>query len=187
MGKIEDLANNYGRYIALPWQRDLAGPQRTIFIVHDKTDERKIRAKIDLFEIASEESGHAWKLHDFTDCFARWMTQSDYRESYFQEPSDLRLKLESHFTPFAASELREVLTSADVDENTVVAVHGVASLYGFTKVSLVLQEAERDIRGRLVLFFPGEYDNNCYRLLDVRDGWSYLAVPITLHEGMGTE
>ena len=54
----------------------------------------------------------------------------------------------------------------------------------FTQVSLVLKELENNIKGRLVLFFPGEYDDNNYRLLDARDGWSYLAVPITLHNGV---
>jgi hypothetical protein len=43
----------------------------------------------------------------------------------------------------------------------------------------------KDIRGRLVVFFPGEYEDNNYRLLDARDGWNYLAVPITLHNGVG--
>jgi hypothetical protein len=46
-----------------------------------------------------------------------------------------------------------------------------------------LKEVEQAIRGRLVLFFPGEYENRNYRLLDARDGWNYLAVPITLHSG----
>ena len=41
----------------------------------------------------------------------------------------------------------------------------------------------KDIRGRLALFFPGDVDNNNYRLLDARDGWNYLAIPITLHHG----
>jgi hypothetical protein len=31
----------------------------------------------------------------------------------------------------------------------------------------------------LLVFFPGQFDNNNYRLLDARDGWNYLAVPIT--------
>ena len=70
-----------------------------------------------------------------------------------------------------------------MNENTVVAAHGTASLFGFTKLSLVLKEVEHDIRGRLLLFFPGQYENNNYRLLDARDGWNYLAVPITLHSG----
>jgi hypothetical protein len=66
----------------------------------------------------------------------------------------------------------------------VVAVTGVASLFGFTRASLILKEVVKDIRGRLALFFPGEYDNSNYRLLDARDGWNYLAVPITLHNGV---
>jgi hypothetical protein len=35
------------------------------------------------------------------------------------------------------------------------------------------------IAGRLVVFFPGQYEHNSYRLLDARDGWDYLATPIT--------
>jgi hypothetical protein len=38
------------------------------------------------------------------------------------------------------------------------------------------------VPGRLLVLFPGEYENNSYRLLDARDGWSYLAVPITAHQ-----
>ena len=72
----------------------------------------------------------------------------------------------------------------DVNGDTVVALYGVAGLFGFTKVSLVFKEVMHDIRGRLLLFFPGEFDNNNYRLLDARDGWNYLAVPITLHNGV---
>jgi hypothetical protein len=62
-----------------------------------------------------------------------------------------------------------------------VAVFGVGTLFGFTRVSKVLRLLEGDIRGRLVVFFPGHYEQNNYRLLDARDGWNYLAVPITVH------
>lgn len=183
MGRIEDLAGCYYNHISTPWQRNLAGAQKTIFIVHDKTDERKVRAKLELFEMETKKAGHGWKLFDFTRTFSRWLATMDYRDAYFEEPGDLTIKLQSDFVHFASDELRKVLTAEDVDENTVVAVHGVASLYGFTKVSLILKEVEHDVRGRLVLFFPGEYENNNYRLLDARDGWNYLAVPITLHNG----
>lgn len=184
MGRIEDLASHYQKHISAPWQKSLAGAQRTIFVVHDKADERKVRAKLGLFEIATRESGHGWKLFDFTGTFARWMAGMEYREAYFEEPADLALKLQTTFVYFAAAELRQALTAPGVDENTVVAVHGVASLFAFTMLSLVLKEVQNDIRGRLVLFFPGEFDNNNYRLLDARDGWNYLAVPITLHSGV---
>jgi hypothetical protein len=66
-----------------------------------------------------------------------------------------------------------------------VAVFGVGALFGFTRVSRVLKLVEPYIRGRLVVFFPGVYDQNNYRLLDARDGWNYLAVPITAHSSGG--
>jgi len=112
------------------------------------------------------------------------MGATDYRDAYFEEPADLAIKLETDFLHSAAAQLRSVLRDTKADEDSVVAAYGVASLYGFTKVSLVLKEVEQDIRGRLVLFFPGEFENNNYRLLDARDGWNYLAVPITLHNGV---
>ncbi len=34
------------------------------------------------------------------------------------------------------------------------------------------------ISGRLVVMFPGSFENNNYRLLDGYDGWNYLATPI---------
>jgi hypothetical protein len=111
------------------------------------------------------------------------MAATDYRDEYFRSPSDLSIKLETDFVEYAARQLRETLISGKADDNTVVAACGVASLYGFSRVSLLLKEVENDIRGRLALFFPGEYENQNYRLLDARDGWNYLAVPITLHSG----
>jgi hypothetical protein len=68
-----------------------------------------------------------------------------------------------------------------VSEKSVVAVFGVGALFGFTHVSEILKLVEPHIRGRLVIFFPGVYDQNNYRLLDARDGPNYLAVPITTH------
>jgi hypothetical protein len=94
------------------------------------------------------------------------------------------MKLRGDFVQHATGRLRETLTANGVDEDTVVAVQGVACLFGFTRASLVLKEVVKDIRGRLVVFFPGEYEDNNYRLLDARDGWNYLAVPITLHNGV---
>ena len=112
------------------------------------------------------------------------MANTEYKDLYFESPKDLTMKLQSDFLQFAAQQLRNILTDPDVNENAVVAVYGVASLYGFTQVSLILKKVVHDIRGRLLLFFPGEFDNNNYRLLDARDGWNYLAVPITLHNGV---
>lgn len=184
MGRIEELTARYRGHIAAPWQRNLAGDQKAIFVVYPKTDERRLRARLEQFEVETKRAGHEWRLVDLTDIFARWMAETNYRDIYFEEPETMQMKLRSDFVQHAAGRLRDALTADDVDDDTVVAVQGVAGLFGFTRVSLVLKEVVKDIRGRLVVFFPGEYEDNNYRLLDARDGWSYLAVPITLHNGV---
>ncbi|QCO03446.1 BREX protein BrxB domain-containing protein [Azospirillum argentinense] len=181
MARIEDLAETYGRHVGLPWQRTVAGAQRAIMLVYDKELERTLRARIDVFEVATRRGGHGWRLVDITDSFARWIADDEYREPYFESPEDLQLKLEAEFASDVASRIREALTADGVDENTVVAVLGAGSLFGFTRVSQVLTLVEAEIRGRLLIFFPGDFENNTYRLLDAKDGWNYLATPITLH------
>lgn len=185
MGRIDELATRYRGHIAAPWQRNLAGDQKAIFVVYPKTDERKLRARIELFEMATTSTGHGWRAVDMTDTFARWMANTDYRDIYFEEPETLAMKLRSSFVQYAADQLHQALTAEGTNEDTVVSVQGIACLFGFTRVSLMLKEVVKDIRGRLVVFFPGEYEDSNYRLLDARDGWNYLAVPITLHNGVG--
>ncbi|MGE5580216.1 MAG: DUF1788 domain-containing protein [Bacillota bacterium] len=184
MGKIEDLASTYRNHIAAPWQRDLAGEQKTIIVVYPKSDERKLRARIPLFRLHTIEVGHTWSQVDISDAFAEWMSGLDYRSSFFERPSRLAMLLAERFVPFVAQRVRNALTRDDVDENTVVALIGAGCLYGFTHLSDVIASVKSDVRGRLLIFFPGEYENNNYRLLDARDGWNYLAVPITLHAGV---
>jgi len=184
MGRIEELAARYRGHICAPWQRNLAGDQKVIFVVYPKTDERKLRARLEQFEVETRRAGHEWSLVDLTDVFARWMADTGYREVYFEEPETLAMKLRSDFVQYAAEYLRAALIVDGADDDTVVAVQGVACLFGFIRVSLVLKEVVKDIRGRLVVFFPGEHEDNNYRLLDARDGWNYLAVPITLHNGV---
>lgn len=181
MARIEDLAERFGRHIATPWQRTVAGAQRVVMVVYDKEMERTLRARKLAFETATREAGHDWHEVDVSDAFARWMAQDDYREEYFASPDDLHLKLEAEFSEYVAERICEVLNRADVTENSVVALFGVGALFGFARMSHILKIVEGDIKGRLVVFFPGHLERSNYRLLDARDGWNYLAVPITLH------
>jgi hypothetical protein len=183
MARIEDLAERYGKHIATPWQRTIAGAQRVIMIVYDKDLERTLRARKMAFETATREAGHDWHEIDVSAAFANWMTTNEYREEYFAAPEDLHLKLEAEFPEYVARQIRSALSKSDVTEMSVLAVFGVGSLFGLARVSQILKLLESDIRGRLVLFFPGQLEKNGYRLLDGRAGWNYLAVPITLHSG----
>ena len=176
MNRIESLRASYARYVSLPWDSSLSGPQRIWFAVYDPADERRLRLRLDSFEVATRQGGHGWRLCDLTGAFASWMAQQDYRDSYFESPEDLRSP-HPDFEQSVADQVRNALDAAD--EQTVLAITGVASLFGFMRVSKLTEMVEHSIRGRLLVFFPGECENNNYRLLDARDGWNYHAVPIT--------
>ena len=181
MARIEDLADRYGRHIATPWQRTVAGAQRVVMVVYDKELESTLRARKLAFETATREAGHDWHEIDLASTFAEWMATDDYRDEYFASPEDMQLKLDAEFPAFVADRLRQALCKAHVTSDSVVAVLGVGALFGFARISQILKMVETDIQGRLVVFFPGQFERNNYRLLDARDGWNYLAVPITLH------
>ena len=180
VNQISKLAANYKRHVSVPWQRTMAGAQRVMIIVYAKERERALRARIGEFEVATREAGHQWVEVDVTRWFAEWMAADEYREAYFEDPELLGMKLDGEFREVAANRLAAALE--DAGDNAVVALLGAASLYGFLRVSELIQSVEPSIRGRLAVFFPGTKNDDNYRLLDARDGWSYLAQPITLHE-----
>ncbi|MFC1791977.1 BREX protein BrxB domain-containing protein [Planctomycetota bacterium] len=180
MGRIEQLLSNYKQTISLPWSTTVAGAEKIWFCVYNKMDERRLRPRVGEFEIASKQEGHGWYLVDLTETFAEWLSSEDYREEYFQDPEDITPALDE-FEEAVSILVLSVLEKST--ENDVVTICGIASLFGFMKVSDLINAVKDKIKGRLVVFFPGEYDdNNSYRMLDARDGWNYLATPITSHE-----
>lgn len=179
MSRIDDLAVQYASHIGVTWQQGLPAANRVVMLVYEKELERQLRAKLLEFEQATTSTGHGWQLVDLTTAFADWMGGMKYREEYFERPDDIRLKLDSSFLRHVADLIKAQLSQAT--ENDVVAVLGAGSLLGFLRLSDVIKEVERDVGGRLVVFFPGQKDDNNYRLLDARDGWNYMAVGITRH------
>ena len=113
MSRIDDLAEQYERHISAPWQRNLAGAQRIIFVVYPKEDERRRRAKMEEFEQRTKSAGHGWREVNITDFFPAWMASDEYREEYFNHPEDLALKLDGEFATTSASRLIEELTAED--------------------------------------------------------------------------
>ncbi len=180
MGRIEQLLCNYKQTVSLPWASTVAGAEKIWFCVYNKMDERRVRPRIGEFEIITKQEGHGWHLVDVTETFAEWLSLQDYKEAYFQNPEDITPALDE-FEETISSLIFSALEKST--ENDVVAICGIASLFGFMKVSDLIKAVKDQIQGRLVVFFPGEYDdNNSYRMLDARDGWNYLATPITSHE-----
>ena len=178
MSRVKRLIHSYSKYIGVPWRSDAAAAQRVIFCVYNEDEELRLRAKIDEFEIATRQAGHDWAVFDLTDTFAQWLASQRYAKSYFQKPQLLSTLLPKYLA-FIVEEFASFLEAKQSGEQSVVALKGVGSLFGFLKVKDVVDMLAPMVKGRLLVFFPGSYENNNYRLLDGYDGWNYLAVPIT--------
>lgn len=178
MSRTKRLIQSYSKYVAVPWRDDAAAAQRVIFCVYNETEELRLRAKIDEFEIATRDAGHDWALFDLTDTFPAWLASQRYAKSYFQKPNLLSTLLPKYLA-YIQAEFAAFLQEKGAGEDFVVALKGVGSLFGFLKVKEVVDKLAPTVKGRLLVFFPGSYENNNYRLLDGYDGWNYLAVPIT--------
>ena len=113
-------------------------------------------------------------------CFPSWMANHEYKDDYFTSPEYIVDQLEAEFIPYAIQFLKDEFAKIDQDENTLIALKDVSALFGFARLSEILKSCDKDFKGRLLIFFPGEFEQNHYRLLDARDGWDYLARPITL-------
>lgn len=184
--KVSKLVSAYRQHINLRWQLGLVAIQRVIFAVYDKTDELRLRANIEEFALATKEAGKQWLLIDITNAFPQWMVAQEYRDAYFENPEDLAGYQAGELTEFVAALISDLKTRirAEAGRDTVVALLGVGSLFGLARVSSVVEGIKDAAQGRLLLFFPGEHqpENHTYRLLDARDGWKYLAVPLTASE-----
>ncbi len=178
MSRIRRLVNAYARYIAVPWQANTAAAQRVVFCIYPEDDELRLRARIGEFELQTRQAGHGWALYNLTDTFAHWFAGQRYAPKYLADPS-LLVTLLPKYRTYIRDDFARLVASANADANTVVAIQGAGALYGFLKVKEVVDDLAPLVAGRLLIFFPGSYENNNYRLLDAYDGWNYLAVPIT--------
>jgi hypothetical protein len=175
MNRITKLLGGYEAQLGLVWDAGLHGAEKTWFAVYDPVDERRLRAMTGEFELATIRAGKKWRLFDATTTFESWLAQSEYREAYFEDPDFLEMQyaeFEEH--------LRRLLRHECVqtDEQTVFAIDGIGSLFGFVRVSNVVSGLADAVKGRLLVFFPGSVEANTYRLLNARDGWNYRAVAI---------
>ena len=179
MSTIDRLVARYAEVVKVPWQTGYSGPERTWMLVYPPKDERRLRAKLEEFRIATQNAGHQWIEIDFTNEFERWLVAQEYVEDYYEHPADLSM-LEELLGEHLESVIRSKAEHASPDH--VVAFTGLGSLFGFYSVSRLIEAASEHIPGRLLAFFPGVRENNNYRLLNAKDGWSYLAIPIDATE-----
>ncbi len=180
MSYIDDLLAAYARFVALPWHENLAPPQRVWMAVYPPEDERRLRRHLIEFKTATMKADHPWNEIDITTSFEAWMAAHDYRETYFEDPELLETAL-SAFFDYLVAYVRTRLAAFDVADG-VVGLVGAGTMFGLgsaVKVSALINAVSDSIAGRLLVFFPGHHEGSSYRLLDARDGWNYLAIPIT--------
>lgn len=180
MSAIDRLLENYSRQVALPWASGIAGKQRVWFAVYPPAEERRVRARLPQFEALTLQANHGWKAVDLTPLLPEWVAAHEYRESIFKEPE--YFSADSELEGLAVALVRQACVE-EPDPSGVVAIVGLSSLFDFMRVSSLIERVEDAVQGRLLVLFPGEYTNNVYRFMDARDGFNYMAVPITSTEG----
>lgn len=184
MSRIDDLIRNYQRFAKLPWPRGLAPAQRVWMAVYTPEDERRLRLHLQEFETASTAAGRDWALIDITNSFEEWMAAHEYRAAYFDNPKLIQPGL-AGFLDSLVELVREQLQTIG-GPNTIIGLLGAGSLFGLgdrVKVSALVERIEDLVTGRLLVFFPGDVEQNNYRLLNGRDGWNYHAILITADRG----
>jgi hypothetical protein len=182
MSAIDRLLANYSRQVCLPWSTHVSGKQRVWFAVYPPAEERRVRARLPQFEELTLGAGHGWSTVDLTSLLPEYLAAHKYREPIFQKPQYLRTGNEIEIR--AAALVNDACSHAD--EESVVTITGLASLFDYMRVSSLIERVEDSVRGRLLVLFPGEYQGNIYRFMDARDGFNYMAVPITSTESFLT-
>lgn len=180
MNRIDQLLENYRSHIQMPLRPGLPASQRVWFAVYPPAEERRLINRIDDFEIVTKDAGHPWVRIDLKGSLARWLAAVDEEErtEWFNHPDYIDLYAKTEWKDLLTEFFQEEVARARAPERTVFALTGLMDLYDFLHVSDLIESLERTFPGYLLVFFPGEKEDNTYRFLDARRGWNYLAAPI---------
>ena len=181
MSRIDQLLTNFRTHASQPLRRDFPLSQRIWFVVYPPEDERKLGPRLPEFELATKDAGLEWVRVDVSGTFAEWIDSRDDKDQLMGDTELVEAYADSGYVDFIKDRLADAvaLHAQKTPERTVFALTGLMELYDFVHVSSILDALDSKFPGVLLVFFPGERENNTYRFLGARDGWDYLAVPIT--------
>jgi hypothetical protein len=134
-----------------------------------------VRGRLGEFRLATEQASKGWREFDLAPRFGEWVAAQNWFERAAKKPNTLSTvipQFEQHLVIRVRAEL------AQCGPNDLLVLTGVASLFGLLRASALIAQVADAVPGRLVVAFPGTHQGGIYRLLDARDGWNYLAVPI---------
>ena len=167
MPTTDELLRHFERQVELPWRDDLA-PEYRVWILHyDPALERRIRNRIPEFEAITRRRGKGWFAVDLAALVAPWFATHPLFEGLVEQPDELPGLLPG-FADHIVETVRQSLAATGPSD--LLALLGAGALFHLMRVSTLIEEAAPAILGRLLVFFPGRYDGNSYRLLDARDG-----------------
>jgi len=172
---VDDLLGHFQRQASLPWGQDTARDYRVWILHYDKTLERRVQGRLHEFEAAARRFGHGWANLQLASLVPPWFASHDLFDGLADQPDELPgmlPDLEAHVVAAVWQRLRAL------GDRDILALSGAGALFGLMRVSTLTEKVAPEIRGRLLLLFPGRHDNGSYRLLDARDGWTYRATPI---------
>lgn len=175
MSTVEELLVAFRDRLKVPWRSDEAAAGRVWILWYDKAHERRVRGGIGEFRLATEDAGKGWREFDLAPRFGEWVAQQKWFERAAKRPSTLSTVIRQ-FEGDLVKRVREVLDESGPTD--IVALTGVASLFGLTRAQDLISKVADAVPGRLLVTFPGVHRDGIYRLLDARDGYNYLAVPI---------
>ena len=159
----------------VPWRDDEPAAGRVWILWYDKANERRVRGRLKEFQLAAEAAGKRWREFDIAPQFGAWVARQPWFERLARRPGTLPTVI-PEFEDYLAATIRTPLSECGPDH--ILALTGIASLFGLIRVSSLIDKLVGDVRGRLLVTFPGAYRGGTYRLLDARSGVNYLAVPI---------
>lgn len=179
MSVVECLVSRYRTTLQNAWNPSASAAERFWFLVYPPAQERRLRAYQSEFETTTRQADCAWVPLDITDDFGLWLGRHEYRDTYFESPEWLAPALEE-FGEALLDKLRPAVQEESDGMRRVVALTGLGALFGLRRASWLIEELAPAVgpQTRVLAFFPGSHEHHNYRLLDARDGWDYLAVPI---------
>ena len=180
MSRIDHLLTRFRTHVSQPLKSDFPLSQRIWFVVYPPEDERRLEPRLPEFELATKDAGLEWVRIEISGSFAAWLDSRDDKDEIMGDPELVETYADPGYVDFVKSLLTDAVTQQIPShlDRTVFALTGLMELYDFVHVSSIMDALDSKFPGVLLLFFPGERENNTYRFLGARDGWDYLAVPI---------
>ena len=175
MSTVEGLLAAFRERLRVPWRPDEQTAGRVWMLWYAKEHERRVRGRLGEFRLAAEQAGRGWREFDLSPAFGEWVAAQPWFDRAAKRPATLSTVM-GQFEAEITRRVQDAL--AQTGPNDILALTGVASLFGSIRAQSLIANVASTVPGRLLVTFPGIHRDGIYRLLDARDGYNYLAIPI---------